>query len=82
MTTSSKQVTFDDDSFWVELSDGRMVGVPLAWYPRLLNATQDQLADYELSPRGIHWDALDEDISIEGILAGRADMTHRPQAVA
>lgn len=82
MTTSPKQVTFDDDSFWVELSDGRMVGVPLAWYPRLLNATQDQLADYELSPRGIHWDALDEDISIEGILAGRADMTHRPQAVA
>ncbi|MCQ4322478.1 DUF2442 domain-containing protein [Stutzerimonas stutzeri] len=82
MTTSPKHVTFDADSFWVELSDGRTIGVPLAWFPRLLNATPEQLADYELSPRGIHWDALDEDISIDGILAGRGDMTHRRQAVA
>lgn len=82
MTTSPKYVTFDADSFWVELSDGRTIGVPLAWFPRLLNATPDQLGDYELSPRGIHWDALDEDISIEGLLAGRGDQTHRRQAVA
>lgn len=82
MNISPKYVTFDEDSFWVELSDGRMIGVPLAWYPRLLNATPGQLADYELSPRGIHWDALDEDVSVEGILAGRGDITRHRQAVA
>nr|WP_298056446.1 DUF2442 domain-containing protein [uncultured Halomonas sp.] len=82
MTTSPKRVTFDEDSFWVELSDGRTVGVPLAWYPRLLKATPQQLASYELSARGIHWDALDEDVSIDGILAGQGDMTRRRQAVA
>jgi hypothetical protein len=82
MTTSPKHVTFDDDSFWVELNDGRTIGVPLAWFPRLLNATPAQRTDYELSPCGIHWDALDEDISIEGLLAARGDMTHRRQHVA
>ncbi|MDZ7852553.1 MAG: DUF2442 domain-containing protein [Halomonas sp.] len=82
MTTSPKRVTFDEDSFWVELNDGRTIGVPLAWFPRLLNAAPAQRADYELSPCGIHWDALDEDISIEGLLAGRGDMTHRRQHVA
>lgn len=82
MSTSPKNVTFDTDSFWVELSDGRTLGVPLAWYPRLLNATAEQLADYELSARGIHWDALDEDISVEGLLAGRGDQTRRRRAVA
>lgn len=82
MTTSPKNVTFDADSFWVELSDGRTLGIPLAWYPRLLNATAAQLTDYELSPRGIHWDALDEDISVSGLLAGRGDQTHRRKDVA
>ncbi|WP_163575235.1 DUF2442 domain-containing protein [Halomonas faecis] len=82
MTTSPKRVTFDADSFWVELSDGRIIGVPLAWYPRLLNATPEQLRDHELSPRGIHWDEIDEDVSVEGILAGRGDMTRHRQAVA
>jgi hypothetical protein len=82
MTTSPKHVTFDEDSFWVELNDGRTIGIPLAWFPRLLNATPAQRADYELSPCGIHWDPLDEDISIEGLLAGCGDMTHRRQDVA
>lgn len=82
MTTSPKHVTFNADSSWVELSDGRTIGVPLAWYPRLLNATQAQLEAYELSSREIHWDALDEDISIEGLLAGRGDMTRRREHVA
>ncbi|MCL7939456.1 DUF2442 domain-containing protein [Halomonas sp. ATCH28] len=82
MTTSPKHVTFDEDSFWVELNDGRTIGIPMAWFPRVLNATPDQRADYELSPCGIHWDALDEDISIEGLLAGHGDMTHRRQDVA
>lgn len=82
MSTSPKHVAFDTDSFWVELSDGRTIGVPLAWFPRLLNATPAQLADYELSPHGIHWDTLDEDISIEGILAGLGDQSRRRSAVA
>lgn len=82
MTTSPKRVTFDEDSFWVELSDGRTIGVPLAWYPRLIKATPQQLAHYELSAQGIHWDALDEDVSIDGILAGQGDMTRHRQAVA
>ncbi|MFO7909911.1 DUF2442 domain-containing protein [Vreelandella aquamarina] len=82
MTTSPKNVTFDDNNFWVALNDGRTLGVPLAWYPRLLRATPQQLASYELSARGIHWDVLDEDISIEGLLAGQGDMTKHRQAVA
>ena len=82
MSISPKSIRFDDSSFWVELSDGRMLGVPLAWFPRLLSATPEQRLDFELSPRGIHWDDLDEDISVEGLLAGRGDITHRPGQVA
>ncbi|GAB2731439.1 hypothetical protein GCM10027172_25940 [Halomonas garicola] len=58
-----------------------MLSVPLTWFPRLLNATAEQLADYELSAHGIHWDALDEDISVEGLLAGRGDRTRRRNPV-
>ena len=77
MATSAKAVRFDDDSMWVHLDDGRVMAVPLAWFPRLLAATPEQRAQFELSPCGIHWDALDEDISIDGLLAGHGDLTHR-----
>jgi hypothetical protein len=70
-------VTFDDDIMWVSLSDGRVLGVPLAWFPRLLHATKAQRADCRLSHRGLHWEELDEDISIAGLLAGRGDQTRR-----
>ncbi|MBN8507624.1 MAG: DUF2442 domain-containing protein [Burkholderiales bacterium] len=76
MTTSAKAVRFDADSMWVHLDDGRVIAVPLAWFPRLLAATPEQRAQFELSPRGIHWEALDEDISIDGLLAGHGDLTH------
>ena len=76
MTTSATAVTFDDDSMWVRLDDGRVIAVPLAWFPRLLTATAEQRAQFELSPRGIHWEALDEDVSIDGLLAGHGDLTH------
>jgi hypothetical protein len=76
MTTSAKAVTFDDDSMWVRLDDGRVIAVPLAWFPRLLTATAEQRAQFEPSPRGIHWEALDEDVSIDGLLAGHGDLTH------
>lgn len=73
-------VRFDEDSMWVELSDGRTLGVPLAWFPRLLRATPEQRAACRLSSRGLHWAELDEDISVAGLLAGRGDAT-RPAAV-
>jgi hypothetical protein len=78
---SAKSVRFDQDSMWVELSDGRTLGVPLAWFPRLLHGSAEQRADVSLSSRGLHWEALDEDISIAGLLAGRGDQT-RVRSVA
>jgi hypothetical protein len=75
MSISAKSLRFDDDSMWVELSDGRTLGVPLVWFPRLLHATRAQRLAYEISRKGLHWDELDEDISIEGLLAGRGDAT-------
>lgn len=81
MTTSPKSVRFDNDSMWVELQDGRTLGVPLAWFPRLLGASSEALSEVEFSPRGLHWPSLDEDISIAGLLAGRGDQTRtRPLA--
>ena len=82
MSISPKSLRFDEDSVWVELDDGRVLGVPLVWFPRLLHATPAQLENYELSRRGLHWDELDEDISVAGLLAGRGDQTHRPPEAA
>ena len=64
---------------WVELSDGRTIGVPLAWFPRLLHATLAQRQRVELSRIGLHWEEIDEDISIDGLLAGRGDVTKRAE---
>ena len=82
MNTSAKSVRFDDDSMWVDLSDGRGIAVPLAWFPRLLHATQQQRERVEFSSRGLHWEALDEDISIAGLLGGVGDMTRQAPMVA
>ena len=68
-------VRFDDDSMWVELSDGRVLGVPLAWFPRLLHANRRQREACRISSLGLHWEALDEDISVAGLLAGHGDQT-------
>jgi hypothetical protein len=78
MTSSPEPaaVRFDRDSFWVDLADGRTIGVPLAWFPRLLRATPEQRAKVELSRSGLHWEEIDEDISVAGLLAGRGDRTH------
>ena len=77
MTISPRasQVRFDDAQMWVELDDGRTIGVPLAWFPRLIHGTAEQRAEVQISPSGLHWEALDEDISIAGLLAGRGDQT-------
>ena len=65
------RASFDDFTMSVALDDGRTITVPLAWYPRLKDASRQQLEAYELSPGGVHWDELDEDISIEGMMAAR-----------
>jgi hypothetical protein len=82
MNISAKALRFDDDSMWVELSDGRTLGVPLVWFPRLLHATPQQRLAYEISRNGLHWEDLDEDISIAGLLAGRGDQTRRRSEAA
>ncbi len=62
---------------WVELRDGRQLGVPLAYFPRLLGARQEQLENYVISGggTGLHWDELDEDISVKSLLLGIGDLT-------
>jgi Protein of unknown function (DUF2442) len=82
MSISATRVRFDDDTMWVDLTDGRTLGVPLAWFPRLLNATPEQRARVELSRTGLHWEELDEDISIAGLIAGRGDMTRQEEEAA
>jgi len=61
------------DSLKVELADGRSISVPLAWYPRLIHGTPEERGRFRFigGGEGIHWPDLDEDISIEGIVAGR-----------
>lgn len=68
-----EQVTVTDDALSIELSDGRALSVPLAWFPRLVHATPAERANWRLIGRGqgIHWEDLDEDVSVEGLLAGR-----------
>src|SRR5258706_13138324 len=67
------KVWFDDDNIWLGLEDGRQVWAPLAFYPRLLNASKEQRENYEfIGPGiGIHWEDLDEDLSVEVIVLGR-----------
>lgn len=71
MSISAEGVRFDEDAMWVTLSDGRVLGVPLAWFPRLLHASPEARAGWVLSPFGIHWEALDEDISVAALLTWR-----------
>ncbi|MCP4664442.1 MAG: DUF2442 domain-containing protein [bacterium] len=70
-------LTFDADNLWLDLADGRKLGVPLAFFPRLLHAQPSQRERYELSGAGtgIHWDELDEDISVKHLLLGFGDQT-------
>ena len=60
---------------WVGHSDGRATGIPYAWFPRLLNASLKQREAVEIGRVGLHWEDIDEDISIAGLLAGRRDQT-------
>ena len=66
-------IAVTDDTLTADLSDGRTISVPLAWYPRLMHASKQERDNWELiaGGAGIHWPDLDEDISVEGLLAGR-----------
>jgi hypothetical protein len=72
-TAVAKQVTVTNDTLAVELSDGRTISVPLAWYPRLAHATTKERNTWRLiaAGRGIHWPAVDEDVSVVNLLAGQ-----------
>ena len=59
-----------DEMLHVELSDGRTLGVPVAWYPRLAHGTAAERNNVEIGAMGLHWPDLDEDIEIEGLLLG------------
>ena len=73
-TARAENVNVTGDAVRVSLADGRTILAPLAWFPRLLHATAEERGNWRLigRGRGIHWNDLDEDISVEGLLAGRA----------
>src|SRR5207253_6792219 len=72
-TAIATQVKVTNDALTVELADGRMIAVPLAWYPRLAHASTKERNFWQLiaGGRGIHWPGLDEDISVANLLAGQ-----------
>jgi hypothetical protein len=69
----AENVKVTKDTLIVDLSDGRTISVPLEWFPRLVNATSEERKNWRLIGRGhgIHWEDIDEDLSVEGLLAGR-----------
>ena len=76
-------VSFNEDALSVSLRDGRVISVPLVWYPRLLNATSTQRKNWKIAGGGygIHWPDLDEDLSTEGLLRGaKAPRERKPEA--
>jgi hypothetical protein len=71
-------IWFDEENMWVALTDGRQLSIPLVYFPRLLHATPEQRENFELSGggTGIHWEEIDEDISVPGLLLGNKDLTY------
>jgi hypothetical protein len=69
----AQNVTVTDEALVVDLNDGRTISIPLAWYPRLLHGTHEERNNRRLigDKEGINWPELDEDVSVEGLLAGR-----------
>ena len=69
----AQSVRISDDTITVELTDGRSLSVPLGWYPRLMHANEEERRNWRLIGKGegIHWEDIDEDISVAGLLAGK-----------
>jgi hypothetical protein len=89
MTTSSPNpgeritdVHLDTHTLSVSLADGRTISAPLAWFPRLLHATEEQRSNWQISGGGfgIHWPLIDEDLSSSGLLRGAPASQHRKGA--
>ena len=78
-----KDVHVDDDFLTVDLFDGRIISIPIVWYPRLAHASPEQRNNWRVSCAGygIHWPDIDEDLSTEGILRG-APASHKPTKAA
>ena len=72
-TPNAENVTITEDTLTVDLSDGRTISVPLTWFPRLIHANPEERNNWRLigKGQGIHWEDIDEDISVEGLLAGK-----------
>ncbi|MBN1149263.1 MAG: DUF2442 domain-containing protein [Anaerolineales bacterium] len=70
----AQNVTVSDDTITVDLSDGRTISIPIGWYPRLLHGAPEERNHWRLigAGEGIHWPELDEDISVENLIFGRA----------
>jgi Protein of unknown function (DUF2442) len=77
-----RSVSFTKDALIVSLKDGRTVSAPLWWYPRLLRATPAQRAKFEIGRFGIHWDEIDEDVELAGLLVGAKAPDARPPVEA
>ena len=71
--TNAENLVFSDDTLTVDLSDGRTISVPLAWFPRLFHGSREERANWRFigKGQGMHWKDLDEDISVEDLLTGR-----------
>ena len=71
---SAKNVSISEDTLSVDLSDGRTISVPVEWFPRLVHARPEERTRWRLigNGQGIHWEDIDEDISVEGLLAGKS----------
>ena len=84
VTPLAQDVHITEDELVVPLIDGRTISVPLAWFPRLLHATPEQRARFELlgDGEGIHWPEVDEDISVAGLLRGVRAPKKRSQSAA
>ncbi len=80
---NASNVWFDKENMWVALTDGRQLSIPLLYFPRLLNATPEHRNNYELSGggTGIHWEEIDEDISVPGLILGNKDLTYYKKMV-
>jgi len=71
----ARKAWFDEHNLWIEFIDGRVLSVPLAYFPRLRNASMEQRNRFEMSGggTGLHWDEIDEDISVPHLLIGNYD---------
>jgi hypothetical protein len=68
-----KELWFDNENIFIQTNVGHIVGNPLKWFPSLLNATPEQRGKYEIGLYGVHWEELDEDLSLEGFFTYKTD---------